>query len=258
MTSCQSNDKEKVAGRASDSAAADSGVTAAPVEKSSATLVPVDPLERGKPADLARVDFQKVDLDQLFVNLAYLKGFRLGEPTIKYNGDKPLVIKKFALYHISDMSVIDRYARREVDVIKKGQLYGDTVTIERSVPLEDMRDPDLRPLGYWGNKDVLFNKIFTSSTKNNKLIRLRLQSDELSTVTEKTYQELVSVLTDTYKGNAPKIHKQGNGRPDSYEWKLNDQNVQISFLKDEGMSYITLMKAFINPDTKGFLPEFGN
>ena len=51
---------------------------------------------------------------------------------------------------------------------------------------------------------------------------------------------------------------QGDGRPDSYEWKMNDKVVQINFNRDGNVSHITLINSFINASTKGYLPEFGN
>ncbi|TDO20710.1 hypothetical protein CLV32_3343 [Pedobacter duraquae] len=252
MSSCQSNNKKSAEEKSTP-------VSVPEANKSTGgDKISLTPLERGKLMDLEKIDFERADLDKLFEKLAYLKSYEMGAYNIKYNGDKPLVIKRFALYNISDMRMIDRYAKRNVDVINKGQMYGDTSTIDRTVPVLGLKDADLRAFGYWGKENIIFNKVFTSSTKKQKLIRLRLQSDELSGVTEKTYHELVELINAKYKNTSAKASPQGDGRADSYEWRMKDKVVQLSFNKDGAMSYITLVHAFINPDTKGYLPEFGN
>lgn len=255
MNSCQSNDKDKKGVTVNDTV---TSTISSNTASAASDKISIAPLERGKPVDLEKIDFEHANLDKLFEKLAYVKGYKMGEYNIKYTGDKPLVIKRFALYNISDMRIIDRYAKREVDVINKGQMYGDTSTIDRTVPLLGLKDADLRAVGYWGKPDIIFNRIFTSSTKNHNLIRLRLESDELAGVTEQTYQELIKLLNAKYKGTVAKVDPQGDGRPDSYEWKMNDKVVQINFNRDGNLSHITLINSFINAGTKGYLPEFGN
>jgi len=214
-------------------------------------------LERGKPIDLDKINFQQADLDKLFAKLAYVKSFKLGEDHIKYTKDQPLVIHPYILYNITEPRIVNRYAKKEAYTISKGQLYADTVMIDRSVPLIGMKDADLRALGYWGAKDILFNQIFTSSTKNNKLIRLRLESNGLQGVTVATYKNLLAFLKAKYKHTPVKVHPQGD-RESSYEWRTKERVIYISFNKDEELAYITMMVSFINADTKGLLPEFGH
>ena len=214
-------------------------------------------LERGKAVDLSQIDFQKANLDQLFAKLAYVKSFKMGEDNIKYTKDQPLTIHPYILYNITESRIVERYEKRESYLIKKGQTYADTVLIERSVPLIGLKDADMRSFGYWGQKDLVFNRISTSSTKNNKLIRLRLESDDLNGVTEKTYQTLFELLKNRYKTTKVKVEPQDN-KPNSYQWKTKDQVVYLMLNKNRDLNNITIMFSFINADTKGFLPEFGH
>ncbi len=214
-------------------------------------------LERGKAIDLSQIDFQKADLDQLFAKLAYVKNFKMGEDNLKYTKDQPLTIHPYMLYNITEPRIVERYEKRESYLIKKGQMYADTVLIERSVPIIGLKDADMRTFGYWGQKDIIFNRISTSSTKKNKLIRLRLESDALKGVTEKTYQNLFEMLKNKYKTTTVKVEPQDN-RPNSYQWKTKDQVVYLMLNKDEDLNNITIMVSFINANTKGFLPEFGH
>jgi hypothetical protein len=213
------------------------------------------PLERGKPVDLGQIDFERADLDKLFGRLAYLKNYILGEANKKYLKEKPLAISPFVLFNITEPRTVDRYKKRGTYTLHKGELYADTVAIDRSVPPRGLKDADLRALGYWGDKDILFNQIYTSSTKKNKLIRLRLESDKLPGVDEKTYIKFVSFLKSKYKDKPVKADPQDN-RPSSYEWRANDRVIQVSFNKDEGFSYMTVIISFLNPATKGLFPEF--
>jgi hypothetical protein len=215
------------------------------------------PLERGKPADLGQIDFEQADLDKLFGRLAYLKNYILGDANKKYLKEKPLVIAPYVLFNITEPRIVDRYTKRETYTVHKGELYADTVAIDRSVPLRGLKDADLRAVGYWGDKDILFNEIFTSSTKKNNLIRLRLESNELPGVTEKTYSKLISFLKAKYKDRPPKVDAQDN-RPGSYQWRTNDRVIQASFNKDGNLSYMTVIISFLNPATKGLFPEFSH
>ncbi len=214
-------------------------------------------LERGKAIDLYQIDFQKADLDQLFAKLAYVKNFKMGEDNIKYTKDQPLTIHPYILYNISEPRIVERYEKRESYLIKKGEMYADTVFIERSVPIIGLKDADMRTFGHWGQKDIIFNRIATSSTKKNKLIRFRLESDALKGVTEKTYRTLFELLKNKYKTTTVKVEPQEN-KPNSYQWKTKDQVVYLMLNKDEDLNNITIMVSFINADTKGFLPEFGH
>ena len=215
------------------------------------------PLKRGKPVDLAQINFQQVNLDKLFGSLAYVKHYLLGDENKKYLKDKPLVIAPYVLFNITEQRIVDRYAKRESYIIRKGEMYADTVAVDRSVPLIGMKDPDLRVLGYWGDKEILFNRIYTSSTKKNKLIRLRLESNKIPGVNENTYQKLISLLKARYKGSQVKVDPQDN-RPSSYQFRISDRVIQLSFIKDEGNSYITVIISFLNPDTRGLLLQFGH
>ncbi len=214
-------------------------------------------LQRGKPVDVDKINFEKANLDKLFARLAYMKNFKLGEATMKYTKDKPLVISRYLLYNITEPRIVNRYTKRETETITKGQLYADTVMIDRSVPLIGLKDADMRPLLYWGDKDMVFNQVFTSSTKKNKLIRLRLESNELKGVTEQTYNKLFDFLKAKYKNGTLKVEPQDD-RPNSYQWRTADRVIYISFNKHGELAYITVMMAFINADTKSFLPEFGH
>jgi hypothetical protein len=130
-------------------------------------------LERGKPIDLARVDFQKLNLDICFSKLAYIKENVMSPDKHTNSSNKPLIIRPYFLYNITEERLLKRYEQKEVDTIEKGEIYGDLHRIERRAPLLDMRNPDTRSFGYWGSAEILFSSIFTSSTPANKLIRVR-------------------------------------------------------------------------------------
>jgi len=214
-------------------------------------------LERGKPVNLEQIDFPKADLDKLFARLAYMKNYKLGEANKKYTKDNPLVIRPFVLYNITEPRTVNRYINRETYTINKGEMYGDTVLIDRSVPLRGLKNADLRALGYWGDKGILFNQLYTSSTKRNKLIRLRLESNEIAGINEQTYNRLLAYLKAKYKSSPMKPEPQNN-RPSSYEWRTKDRVIYISYNQDGALSYITVIISFLNAETKGFLPEFGH
>jgi len=214
-------------------------------------------LERGKPIDLAKVDFQKLNLDNFFAKLAYSKENIMGVDKHTNTKDAPLSIKWFTLYNITEQPLLERYKKRENHVIKKGGPYGDLFGIDRTAPLLGMRNPDLRSFGYWNIKEISFNSIYTSSTPTNKLIRVRLQSGNLHNGGLKEYNTLLADLKVKNKGATFKEQPQSTGVT-NYEWWAKDKVIQLSFGKSEDSNFFELAIAYINPDTKGYLKEFGN
>lgn len=214
-------------------------------------------LERGKPIDLAKVDFQKINLDNFFAKLAYSKENIMGIDKHTNEKDTPLSIKWFTLYNVVEQPLLERYKKRENRVIKKGEAYGDLFSIDRTAPLLSMRTPDLRSFGYWNTKEVSFSSIYTSSTANNKLIRVRLQSGNLHNGGLKEYNALLADLKAKNKGATFKEQPQSTGVT-NYEWWAKDKVIQLNFGKSEDANFFELAIAYINLDTKGYLKEFGN
>ena len=214
-------------------------------------------LERGKPIDLAQIDFQKLDLDNFLAKLAYAKESKMSTDKHVNTKNETLNIKWFTLYNITDNQLLERYKKRENYVIKKGEAYGDLFSIDRTAPLLSMRNPDLRSFGYWNSKEISFNSIYTSSTPNNKLIRVILDANNLHNLGQKEYIVLFQSLKKQFKDAEFKEDPQSNGVP-SYQWTLKDKVIQLYFSKVEDLNSFTLKIAYINPDTKGYLKEFGN
>lgn len=221
------------------------------------SAVPDPILERGKAIDLSKIVFQSTDLELLFSKLPYAKEEKLGPGNKTNTKDNPLLIKWFTLYNITDQPLLARYKKRESYVIQKGATYGDLYSIDRTAPLLGLKNPDLRPFGYWGGKEVAFSRIYTSSTPQNKLIRIRLESGNLHNGGIKEYQALLQTLKSQFKGAKFKEQPQTDGVP-HYEWRANDRIVELSFAKADDANFYELHIAYLNSSTKGYLKEFGN
>jgi hypothetical protein len=214
-------------------------------------------LERGKPIDLAKVDFQKLNLDNFFAKLAYSKENIMGTDKHTNTKDEALNVKWFTLYNITDKPLLERFKRREYRVINKGEPYGDLLSIDRTAPLLSMRNPDLRSFGYWNTNEILFSSIYASSTANDKLIRIRLQTGNLHNSGLKEYNALLANLKAQNKGATFKEQPQSTGVT-NYEWRAKDKVIQLNFGKSEDSNFFELAIAYLNSDTKGYLKEFGN
>jgi hypothetical protein len=214
-------------------------------------------LERGKPIDLTKVNFQKLDLDKFFSKLAYVKENKMGTNKHTNIQAKPLNIKWFTLYNITEKRLLDQYKDMENYTIKNGEKYGDIDFVERRAPLLGMKDPDLKGFGYWGSKEISFSRLYASSTPANKLIRIILETDNLHNSGEKEYYVLVEVLKKQNKEAKLQEDPQSNGIP-SYTWTTKDKVIQLYFSKADDLNSFTLKVAYLNPDTKGYLKEFGN
>lgn len=214
-------------------------------------------LERGKPIDLTKVNFQKLDLDKFFSKLAYVKENKMGTNKHTNIQAKPLNIKWFTLYNITEKRLLDQYKDVENYTIKNGEKYGDIDFVERRAPLLGMKDPDLKGFGYWGSKEISFSRLYASSTPANKLIRIILETDNLHNSGEKEYYALVEVLKKQNKEAKLQEDPQSNGIP-SYTWTTKDKVIQLYFSKADDLNSFTLKVAYLNPDTKGYLKEFGN
>jgi len=214
-------------------------------------------LERGKTIDLAKVDFQKLNLENFFSKLAYIKENKMGANKHTNTQAQSLNIKWITLYNISEKRLLDQYKEVENYTIKKGERYGDLDLVERRAPLLGMKNPDMRSFGYWNSKEILFSSIFTSSTPTNKLVRVRLQSDNLHNAGLKEYNELFKRLRAENKNAEFKEQPQSDGIS-AYEWYTKDKVIQLYFAKSEDSNFFELAIAYINPDTKGYLKEFGN
>ncbi|WP_132530928.1 hypothetical protein [Pedobacter psychrotolerans] len=214
-------------------------------------------LERGKPVDLAQVDFQKLNPDNFFAKLAYVKENKMGANKHTNSRNEVLSIEWFTLYNITDQRLLNQYKDVENYIIKKGEMYGDLDFVERKSPLIGMKDPDLRSFGYWTSKEIMFSRLYMSSTPANKLIRVILETNNLHNSGEKEYNTLLEVLKKQNKKAKIKMDPQSNGIP-SYSWTTEEKVIQLYFSKADDLNSFTLKIAYINPDTKGYLKEFGN
>ena len=214
-------------------------------------------LERGKPIDLAKVNFQKLDLDKFFSKLAYVKENKMGANKHTNTQAQPINIKWFSLYNITEKRLLDQYKDVANYTIKNGEKYGDIDFAERRAPLLGMKNPDLRGFGYWESKEILFSRLYASSTPSNKLIRIILETDNLHNSGEKEYYALLEVLKKQNKDAKIEQDPQSNGIP-SYTWTTKEKVIQLYFSKADELNSFTLKIAYINPDTKGYLKEFGN
>ncbi|MCX2450349.1 hypothetical protein OQX61_03605 [Pedobacter sp. PLR] len=204
-------------------------------------------LERGKPIDLAQVDFRKLDLDKFLAKLAYVKRNRMTPNKHINTGTEPLIIKPFFLYNITEERLLKRYEQNEVDTIKKGEAYGDLYFVERRAPLIGMKDPDLRSFGYWDSKTIMFNELYTSSTAANKLIKIRLQTANLHNTGLKEYNALFQLLKAHNKAATFKEQPQSTGVT-NYEWLGKDKVIQLNFAKADDSNFFELIIAYLNPD----------
>ena len=189
-------------------------------------------LEHGKLVDLAKIDWEKQNLDETFSKIVYAKDINYKKSDSIYNGAEPLKVQWYFTYNADTAFVANRIDDDHFKIIQTNEKLLKADEIYRTyIGVSNEKLEKKGAFGYYEDKNITFNALETISSGKEDLALIRFNTDieDDSKKALKQYNTLKDVLSKKCKDMKMSVNSL-NEYP-IYEWQSDTQKYKIEISK---------------------------